>query len=111
MEVENNANVNANVNVDANTNVTTNETENPTINASDFEKFTLGIAFLATVFTILGVYVYKGVVDSNLVYLVTIEVSAFVARKGLKYHYQYGTNVADAESPVASSKRKIINQK
>jgi hypothetical protein len=87
------------------------ENENPLTNASNFEKFTLGIAFLATIFTILGMYIYKGIVDSNLVYLVTVEVSAFVARKGLKYHYEYGTNTTDSESPISSSKRKSLIKK
>lgn len=64
----------------------------------DFEKFELGGLLAATVFTTIGVYLYKGEVDSNMVYLTTVLVSAFVARKGLKYHYENGKVITDTTS-------------
>ena len=66
------------------------------INGEDFEKFELGMLLNLTVFTILGMYIWKNTIDANLIYLATILVSAFVARKGLKYHYAYGQLNSDS---------------
>lgn len=65
----------------------------------DFEKLLLGFLVTLTIVIILLVYWLRGTVDSNLVYLSAIELTAFVARKGLSYikpdrYYQntYGDN-------------------
>lgn len=55
------------------------------ISKDDFEKFTLGICFIAVIAVNIAIYCLKGTTDPNMINLSGLVGGLFVARKGLKY--------------------------
>lgn len=60
---------------------------NKKLSMTDMEKIVVGILLVISTFVTLFVYLTKTEIDPNIVYLVSVLLTAFIVRKGLKYNF------------------------